>query len=267
MTHARTLLAVLTCAVLVGLAEGATAAAKKLTREELVALFAALNGAAKTARTFQADLRRSEQSGFVIDEEPLVSEGTVSIERPERFRQEIVRPRRSLTVVNSKDLWIYFPDAREVQHVDLTKGVKGKAGTSAESIMPWLTFDLAGLEKTFKVEAWLEDPPEWATLKLVPEDRRGKIAAAEVKDLPARALERCFRIEFAPVKQELAPAMATLSLWVDGVNPWPVKIGQENPDGDVVTTEYRNIVLEAPIDAREFEFRPPRRTKVQELSG
>ena len=118
---------------------------KKLSREETVELFGRLHAAVPGSKTFQARLRRTEVSDIVVGEEPLVYHGELKMMRPGRFRQEITKPRRSLTVVNEADVWIYFPDEREVQHIDLKRGIKGREETSSRSIMPWITFDFEGL--------------------------------------------------------------------------------------------------------------------------
>ena len=100
-----------------------------LSREETVELFEKLHAAVAGAKTFRAKLHRTEEVGFIEDAEPLEFRGEVQIERPSRFRQEIKEPRRSLIVISDTDLWVYFPEGREVQHVDLRKGIKDREGT------------------------------------------------------------------------------------------------------------------------------------------
>ena len=92
----------------------------------------------------------------------------------------------------------------------------------------------------------------------------GAPAAEEPRALELR---NAYRIDFAPRSAKLAPGIAWLSLWVDGENPWPFKIEKETPEGDIVTTEFFDILLDAPLDAKLFEFTPPRRTRVVELSN
>jgi outer membrane lipoprotein-sorting protein len=255
-----------TFAVLASLAgEAQSASSKKLGREELVALFSGLSNAAKTARTFQAAMKRLEQSGFVLDEDPVVFEGMVWIERPDCFRQQITKPRPSLTVASKEHLWIHFPAAREAQHVDLRKGVKGRADTTSESIMPWLTFDLPGLEKKYKIRAKKVTVPKGVGLRKVPARTEGD-AGARADEVPTKTPEKCYRIEFVPRDPKLAPGLAALSIWVDGQNPWPLRIERETSDGDLQTTEFGAITLDAPVDVKLFRFRPPSGTKVVELS-
>ncbi len=230
---------------------------KELSREETAALFARLAEGAKTARTFQADVHIEELSGVLLTPTPLKKKGSVLVERPDRFRQEIAKPHRSLVIVSKTDLWIHFPAGRRAEHVDLTKGIRGRAGTTTESFMPWLSFDLEGLEKIYRVTARTDVPPKGVTIR----------KAEPATDKPrALALRKAYRIDFAPKNPKLAPGIAWLSLWVDGENPWPFKIEKETPEGDLVTTEFFDILLDAPLDPKLFEFTPPRRTKVVELS-
>jgi outer membrane lipoprotein-sorting protein len=245
-------------------ADGASSRKKKrLSREELVSLFGGLTKAAGTAKTLQAAMKRSDVSGLVIDDKPLVSEGNLWIERPARFRQDITKPRPSVTVASEREVWVYFPEAREAQYIDISKGIKGKKNTTSESILPWLTFDLPGLEKKYQIAAKRTSPPQGVKLKVHPRGAQkvdiGKLTAIEPKE--------CYKIDFVPKDPRFAPGLAMLSLWVDGVNPWPLKIERESTDGDIQTTEFSNIVLEAPVDPKLFDYRPPRGTKIENLSG
>jgi len=230
-----------------------------LAREETVALFAGLAEAAKSARTFQARLRRSERTGFVLDERPLVSEGRVWIERPDRFCQEISRPHRGLTVANGNDLWVYFPESREVQHIDLRKGLKGRSETTSDAFMPWLAFDLQELEKKYRVAASACEAPAGVTIRRPPGAGEGRGASAG----PPRS---CFRIDFAPRDAKFAPGLARLSIWVEAGTPWPLKIERESVEGELMVSEFAEIVLDAPVEASRFQFRPPAGTKRVELS-
>jgi len=245
--------------------EASAAPAKKLAREEIVQLFAALSDAAKSASTFQGKMRRLEKSGLVLDEEPLKSEGEVWIERPDCFRQDIAKPKASVTVASKEHLWVFFPAAKEAQHIDLRRGLKGRADTTTESIMPWLTFDLAGLEKKYKVTASRTNVPEGVTLRKFPPRAEG-VAPPRAEDVPARAPAECFQISFVPREAKFAPGLAVLSIWVDGADPWPLRIERETVDGDLQITEFGEIALDATVDARLFDYRPPAGTKVVELS-
>lgn len=243
-------------AVLLATCAISTEAGRRLGREEIVAIFKGLAEAARSAKTFQARLKRLEQTGFVLDEKPLVYEGRIWIERPDRFCQEIVRPRRGLTVVNGSDLWVYFPESREVQHADLKKGLKGRSDTTTDSFMPWLAFDLTELEKKYRIEVQTAEPPDGVTI------------AAHVagKPAPARRPRDCYRIDFIPREERFAPGLARLSIWVESGTPWPLRIERESAEGDLATSELYDIILDAQVEASRFQFKPPAGTKRVELS-
>lgn len=270
MRSVRSVLAVLVTAL--GVALGASAGeeefkCRSLTKEETKELFARLHKASETAKTFHARILRSELSSFVLDAEPLRFEGEVWAERPDRFRQQMSKPRKSLAVVNSKDLWVYFPESREAQHVDLAKGVAGKAGTSAESFMSWVTFDLEEIEKTYRVTVKTDRVPEGVTLRTVKPDRNGE-EPGKGEAPSAEAPEKAYRIEYEPLPAERKKAaVRSLSIWVDGEHPWPLKVEKVTKRKDTIITEFRDVVLEEKLDAKLFEFKPPRGTKVEELSG
>ncbi len=257
---------------------------KKLAREETIELFGKLHAAVPGAKTFQAKLTRTEESGLIVDEEPLVYHGEVKMVRPDCFRQEITKPRRSLTVANEADVWIYFPDEREVQHIDLKKGMKDREDMSSRSIMPWITFDFEGLDKKFEITAVRVPAPEGLVVMKVPARPSGDTTPAEgaegggeeggeegVKKAPpaepvALSSPYIHEITFVPRKAEYAPNMIELVLTVYGEEPWPFKIEQESED-DLIVTEFSVIILDAPVAEEVFKFKPPRGTKVVDLSG
>ena len=257
---------------------------KKLSREETIELFGKLHAAVPGAKTFQAKLTRTEESGLIVDEEPLVYHGEVKMVRPDCFRQEITKPRRSLTVANEADVWIYFPDEREVQHIDLKRGIKGREETSSRSIMPWITFDFEGLDRKYKITAVRMPAPHGLVVMKVlarpstdttpPEGGEGGgeegagEGAKEASIIVTEAIPRTdlHEITFVPRKAEYAPDMIQLVLTVYGEEPWPFRVEQESED-DLIVTEFSGIVLDAPIPKEVFEFKAPRGTKVVDLSG
>jgi outer membrane lipoprotein-sorting protein len=267
MSRTCALAALICCAVLVAEAVAAPAAEPDsgqvlLSREETVELFEKLHAAVATAKTFQAKLHRTEEGGFIEDVEPLEFRGEWQIERPSRFRQEIKEPRRSLIVISDTDLWVYFPEDGEVQHVDLKKGIKDREGTSAESFMPWLTFDLEALDKRFRITVIRVKAPAGLVVRRVPA-RAEDASPAEPVPLPPAHL---YEITFEPKKAENAPDMLELVLTVYGAEPWPIRIVQTTVDEYVITTEFSDVLLDAPVAKEVFEFKPPRGTKVVDLS-
>ncbi|MHC4505647.1 MAG: LolA family protein, partial [Planctomycetota bacterium] len=234
----------------------ARAASKKLAREEVVALFTRLAEAAKTAKTFQAKLRRVESTGLVIDAKPLVSEGRWYVQRlprdkvgekemPVKFRQDVQRPHKGAIFINGKDFWVSFPESREAQYTDLTKGSKGSNDT-LETFALWLYFDLKTIEKGYRVKVRAVEPLKGVTV------RKGESG-------PEVSPEKMYRMTFVPLDEEKATFLE-LKLWLDGVNPWPLRTEKETDDGSV-TREFSEIVLDAPIDPKLFEYEPPRGTK------
>lgn len=240
---------------------------KRLSREETIELFRKLHDAVPNSKTFQARLTRTEESALLVDPEPRKYHGEVKIVRPDRFRQEIREPRRSLSIATGTDVWVYFPEEREVQHIDLKRGIKGREETKAKSIMPWLTFDFDGLDRKFRIEAVRLPTPEGLVVRKVPapkEGEGGREGAGEAEPV-ALSSPYVYEITFEPKRVEYAPNMIQLVLTVYGEEPWPLRIEQESED-DLVVTEFSGVLLDAPIPEEAFRFKPPRGTKVVELS-
>ena len=266
---------------------------KRLSREETIELFRKLHAAAPNSKTFQARLTRTEESALLVDPEPRKYHGEVKLVRPDRLRQEIGAPRRSLTIATGTDVWVYFPEEREVQHIDLKKGIKGREDTKSKSIMPWLTFDFDGLDRKFNIEAARLPTPEGLVVRKVSAALRraqdggtelveGAAAEERAEDAGEEGAEEgvgeapaavpvalsspyVYEITFEPERAEYAPNMIQLVLTVYGEEPWPLRIEQESED-DLVVTEFSEVLLDAPIPEEAFRFKPPRGTKVVELS-
>jgi len=236
---------------------------ERLSKDDTKALFAKLGKAAANAKTFRARILRSELSSFVLDAKPLKFEGEIWAERPDRFRQQMSKPRKSLAVINSEDLWVYFPESREAQHVNLAKGLAGKTATSSESFMSWVTFDLAEIQKRYRVSVRTAEVPKGVTIRSAKSARKGT-QAPKAGTAPTKA----FRITYTPLaSHRKKAAVRSLSIWVDGEHPWPLKVEKVTKRKDTIVTEFRDMVLEEPLDPELFKFTPPRGTKIEKLSG
>jgi len=240
----------------------------RLSKDETKALFAKLGKAAAKAKTFHARILRSELSKFVLDEDPLKSEGEVWAERPDRFRQQMSKPKKSLAVANATELWVYFPELREAQHVDLAKGPGSKAGGAAESFMSWVTFDLEKIQKSYRVSVKTAEVPEGVTIRFA-KSTLGPAPDGEALDaVTAKPPAKAYVITYTPLASHRKKAtIRSLSIWVDGENPWPLKIRKVTKRRDTIVTEFRDIVLWEKLDPKLFEFTPPRGTKVEEIGG
>jgi len=240
----------------------------RLSKDETRTLFAKLGKAVSTAKTFHARIVRSELSKFVLDEEPLKSEGEVWAERPDRFRQQMSKPKKSLAVANAAELWVYLPELREAQHIDLARGLGGKTGGAAESFMSWVTFDLEKIQKSYRVSVKTAEVPEGVTVRFAQSTLGpapdGKALDAVVAKAPAKA----YVITYTPLASHRKKAtVRSLSIWVDGENPWPLKIRKVTKSRATIVTEFRDIVLWEKLDPKLFKFTPPRGTKVEEIGG
>jgi outer membrane lipoprotein-sorting protein len=238
---------------------------ERLSKEQVKVLFAKLGKAAATAKTFHARTLRSELSKYVVEAEPLKFEGEVWAERPNCFRQQMSKPRKSLAVANASDLWVYFPESREAQHIKLAKSAADKSGTATESFMSWVTFDLEKIEKNYSVSVRTDKVPEGVTVRIAKLAKEGDPAPGA--DAKAAAPTKAYCITYRPkASHRKTSGIRSLKIWVDGENPWPLKIEKVTKSKATIVTEFRDIVLWEKLDPKLFTFKPPRGTKVEELS-
>lgn len=186
----------------------------------MVALFSRLAESAKTARTYQAAVRKTEKSGLLLEEEPLESQGAVWIERPNRYAQELEGPQKTLLPFNEKHIWVYYPDARRVEHMGIEKALKGRSRAKGRAFMSWLLFDLEELEKTYRVQASTGAQPRGVTIrKMKPASENGasaeKSAAPVTPISPGIAATHRTRMSVAAACEDL-PARAKAAASLEG---------------------------------------------------
>ncbi len=92
------------------------------------------------------------------------SYGTMSMQRPGRFRWEITRPTQQLIIANGRRLWIYDRDLAQVT-------VKSLAKAAGEAPALLLTESVENLQSNFDVDAIQTNDPSLQWFSLVPRNR------------------------------------------------------------------------------------------------
>jgi chaperone LolA len=95
------------------LALGATSAAAELNRDQTAALLRDLQAHRAKNPALTADFTEQKSSRLLA--QPLVSQGTLAFQAPNRFRRELKGNNPSLTVSNGQRLWIYYPNFKEAE--------------------------------------------------------------------------------------------------------------------------------------------------------
>jgi len=88
-----------------------------------------------------------EQKTMHLLNKPIVSSGKIWFRAPNKFRREIGGSSPSITVSNGRDLWIYYPNFKSVEHYTLGKRSPVDAAIAAINT----ALNLENVEKTFQI--------------------------------------------------------------------------------------------------------------------
>ena len=172
----------------------------------------------------------TEQKASRLLAKPLVSQGTLSFQAPNKFRRELKGNNPSMTVSNGQTLWIYYPNFKEAELYKM-----GQRAFFDDAIAA-LT---AGLN--------LQHVADFYSIK----------AFDEGSDK--------FRLVLTPRTSGLRRLLRELTVWLHA-DLTIDRTEAQLPKGDRIVTEYRNP-RSTSLPASTFEFTPPAGANVTQPLG
>jgi chaperone LolA len=160
---------------------------------------------------------------------PVVGNGTIAFQAPNKFRRELAGNNPSTTVCDGEVLWIYYPNFKEAEKYTL--GQKQFFDESLAALTAGLNFQ--NVEKFFRVGAAKES--------------------------------NGYRVSLTPKTGGLKRILTALTVWLDE-DGMIQKTDAALPKGDRVTTVYKNVKAAKQSDAK-FEYAPPAGTNVSTPLG
>jgi chaperone LolA len=160
---------------------------------------------------------------------PLLSEGNIAFQVPNKFRRQVTGNSPSLTVSNGQKLWIYYPNFKEAELYTL--GQKAFFDDSIAALTAGLNFQ--------RVD-------QFYTVKGAREDHG-------------------YRLELTPRGSGLRRMVKELTVWVDD----DFKIDRSEtllPKGDRIVTTYKNQ-RPTPLPPSLFDFTPPADAHISQPLG
>ena len=193
----------------------------------------------RTALLQQLQAMREKQPGAVAEfteektthllNKPLVSEGSVSFQVPDKFRREVRGSNSSLTVNNGKTMWVYYPNFKEAEQY--TIGQRAFFDDSLAALNAGLNFQQ--IDEYYNFRAFREAGG--------------------------------YEFQLTPKKPNLKRILDHLTVWLDD----EFKVRKTElflPKGDKLVTNYKNVKRLA-LPASTFEFTPPADTHVSHPLG
>lgn len=208
-------------------ASGFSFAAEELSSSETAAFMQRLREHRAKFPALTADFAEEKASHLLA--KPLITQGTLSFQTPNKFRREVKGANPSITVSNGTRLWIYYPNFNEAELYEL--GQRGFFNEALTALTAGLSFQEAGDLYSYKVS---REGHGW---RVAMTPRSGGV-------------KRIVREVVVTVDSELRIAKTEAVL----------------PKGDRVVTTYRNQRA-TPLPATTFEFTPPEGAKVSKPLG
>ncbi len=191
--------------------------AAPMSQSDVDQLIEKLRGIHDSKPSLAANFR--EERHVAMLREPVVNEGRVWLTIPDKIKREIDGQNPSTTVINGKNMFIYYPKFKQVEEYDLEK--RPMVRDSIQALTAGL--DFRRVTEFYQVEASKE--ADGYQITLTPK-------TAQVKRLIKTA-----QIKIGP---DLTPEAATVQL----------------AKGGTVSVSYSNVRREA-LPPATFEFSPP----------
>ena len=165
-----------------------------------------------------ADFTEEKTSHLVV--KPLVSEGSVAFQSPDKFRREVKGGSASLSVSDGKTMWVYYPNFKEAEHY--TIGQRSVLNDSLSALSAGMNF---------------EHIEEYYNFHVIKEAQG-------------------YQFQLSPKKPELRRLLDHVIVWLD--SEFMVrKVELYQLSGDHVVTVYKNVHRTASLPPATFEFTPP----------
>jgi len=201
--------------------------AQSLSQPEVKTLLAQIRERRAAAPYVHATFQ--EQKTIHLLNKPIVSSGKIWFEAPNKFRREIGGNSPSITVSNGRDLWIYYPNFKSVEHYALGKRSPVDAVIAAINT----ALNLENVESTFHITA--EKSGDGYDFHLLPR---------------SPSMKRMFQRFDLRLNKDFAADRTDMI----------------QPNGDQIVTSYSNQTR-APIPESTFEFKPPAGVEVTNPLG
>lgn len=194
-----------------------TTHAQELSTDEQKALVAKLQSQRAQFPSLSAEF--SEERTTRLVNKPIVSNGTIAFQAPNKFRREVKGNAPSVAVCNGEELWIYYPSFKEAERYTL--GQRQVFDDSLAALTAGLNFE--GVEKFFRITA--------------------------------SKAEGGYNVALTPKSSGLKKYVTSLQVSMDADGTIK-KTDASLPKGDRVVTTYHSVKSTVRIESK-FDFTPP----------
>jgi outer membrane lipoprotein carrier protein len=192
--------------------------AAELSPQDATALLKHLQELREKQPAAEADFTEEKSTHLLT--KPLVSQGSVAFEAPNKFRREVKGGNASLTISDGKTMWVYYPNFKEAEHYSI--GQRSFFDDSLAALTAGLNFQ--HIDEFYNFRAFKE--------------------------------ANGYQFQLTPKRPNLKRILDHLTVWMD--DEYKVqKTELYLPKGDHLVTTYKNVRRLAPLPASTFQFTPP----------
>ncbi len=153
----------------------------------------------------------------------VVVEGTVTMMKPNMLKWDVVKPERSVTVIDGETMTVYHPDIKEAQVYDLSDHMIARNTMSFFSTA--MSGDLAEMEKKFSVSIFRDEG------------------------------EVLFRL--VPISKIVGRYLAAVVIRYDEKTALPKGFEMSTPKGDKTVTRLTNVKVNPELAPGAFQLKMP----------
>ncbi len=180
-----------------------------------------LQGLAKETQTIAATVTQEKQ--LLLLKEKVSVNGSVLLKKPNMFRWDMVKPDKSIMVIDGEMMTIYHPDAKEAQVFNLSGNLI--ASNTVKFFTTTLWGSLTEIEKKFSVTMFRKDSE--IVFKLV------------------------------PISKIVGRYLSSLLIYYDEETGVPQGFEMTTPKGEKTVTRLSNIKINPEIKADLFKLKLP----------
>ena len=158
------------------------------------------------------------------------SQGELYFQRPGRLYWETEDPNRLVLVINDNTLWLYYPDLREADKMDIT-------------LLKGLINKYVGIGQSVEVLKNQYD------IKLAEADGQKVI------------------LDLSPKSARLRSQVKSVRIWLNPATWFPLEVKNTEANGDTTHIIFRKFDINLPVPDSKFNFTPPRGVKLKDLGS
>lgn len=173
--------------------------------------------------TFAIIATVNQEKQLVMLKEKILVDGTVTMQKPNMFRWEMVRPAKSITVIDGEEMTVYTPESKEAQVYSLSDNTMARTTMKFFSTTMWGS--TTEMEKRFAVKTFRKD---------------GEIV-----------------LKLTPLSKMVGKYLSSIIIYYDGDTGLPHGFEMTTPKSDKTVTRLSNIKINPEIKPDIFKLKLP----------